>query len=264
MNHAGITHVGVNGGFLPRTSAIMCRARLIMPVPKYSVVGAMAFLREFYLPFSGIIYSPGLRTGFLSNGEISLPYMGRIEVKGTALWVCSKWFSLVGYKSLIPMSGRWLVKGIKRKAKTYVYPVEAVAYKVSSSATAVKGFAVSMAKKQFKLTGLMKHKLIAYINVRGDKAGETHLFYLARGAKSFIGKAGYSIKAINALGSKLYASMTGRIRQTADYFMGVQGQLSSNVVNFLYGLKGYIPKIAFIASVPKRFQDFVSNKRWFR
>ena len=166
--------------------------------------------------------------------------------------------------SLIPAHGRWLVKAIKRKSKIYSYPVEATAYKKVIHHLQVGGMSVSRARKLVKITGLAYVRSKYHYLVRVDRAGEVKRFLLAKGRAVLDCHSLYGVKSVLAMGSRVTHTVKGRVGQRLSQLCTVNGHLSSNVVNFLLGLQGYIPKIAFIAAVPKKYQDFISNKRWFR
>ena len=224
----------------------------------------MVYLSEAYLPIRAVIYSPASKTNILIQGVSTYLKRHDYTATGTSQWSEKDIYSAVGYKSLIPAHGRWLVKAVKRVKKSYVIPVEAVAYKTEQLGYALKGVPVTAYRGNFALQGLVEIGVKCLYFVKLDYAGEVKRFLIARGRICLDSKAFYPVRSIIAMGSRAVALVKAKLGQTQSYVYGAEGHLSSNVVNFLLALKGYVPKIAFIASVPKKYQDFVSSKRWFR
>ncbi len=235
-----------------------------MPDPKFSVEGVLVYLSEFYLPGRGVIYDPATKISFAAEGVSVYLKRHSVLAVGQAMKTASAWFSSVGYKSLIPAHGRWLVTAVKRKAKRAVYPVEASIIIPLDLYLLAKGYAVSVGKEVFKATGLVHIKAAYRFIARGDRAGETFYLLKVRGFKSFAKKCGYLAEAVSAEGQKLRHKVRGTLGQKQKLFLQATGHLGSQIVSMMYSLKGYLPKIAFVAAVPKKYQDFMTNKRWFR
>lgn len=265
MFHAGITHAGLpGGGSSPCKSAFTCCAMLKLPQPKYSTKGVLSFLHEAYLPANGFIFSPSIKWAIPARGMCIISLKSRIRAIGLTTKSDKSTFGVTGHKALIPLIGTWTVRAIKKKTHSIGYSAEGITNILLSDVFPVKGWAVLRENLPVMATGFVVGVRRLFVLVKGDKAGKVKRLIRAKGAVQKESSAVCGIRAVLATSYTAIYNLSGKIRVNFSNSVKVTGKLFSKIYNTLFGAKGYIPKIAFIASVPKRFQDFVTNKRWFR
>ena len=265
MYHVGINHVGLAGGGTSSCSSVFsCCAVLKMPTPKYSVHGVFVFLSEAYLPIEGRVFSPSVRWPIVVRGVSILRFGHLTGVCGTLTRAYNGFLAVVGDKAPIPFANRLPVKGIKRETAHRGYSVEAVTNLLYSDWLRVRGVAVSRGINLAVTKGFLIAVKKLSLKVTGDKAGSVIRFLRVRGGLQKASKSLY--KAKGSLAKLLRSAFLVKVKAqgASSTIIKVRAKLFSKVYSNLFRLQGFVPKLAFIAAVPRRFQDFVTNKRWFR
>jgi len=262
--HSGLTPVGVLTGTSVNSLTFSCCAKLIEPMPKYAVAGIRVRYDEAYLPVSGFICSSGSKVPYTAQG-ISLS-IGRhvISVEGIPQWGYAEHYLATAFTDLIPLSKGWLVKATRRGRDYSYYGVEAVSFITSKAVLIVKGASSHRFKQIYKVVSAFRNDYERYYKLRGDISGKIKKPVVLIGNLCLKTKDHYLTKGLKATGSRFVAKMSGAVGRTMKIKLKATGQLGGNRARAKFALKGLIPKMAFIASVPKRFQHFVTNKRWFR
>lgn len=233
-------------------------------MPKYSLAGLSVRYDEAYLPVGGILCTSRDLNPFAVQGVCTLLVRHFVLVIGTPLWSGRGLCIVKGFTDLIPYSLGWAVKAVREGKDFSVYSVESVTYLRSYLYHLVTGASSHAQKLAYGAVSIIRASAESKFTLKGDVSGEEKKIIMLLGAISHKAKEVYIVNGLKATGSNFVAKIKGAVGQTQKLRLKATGRLGGNIARATLAIVGLIPKIAFIASVPKRFQYFTTNKRWFR
>ena len=263
-NHVGITHVGVNGGFLPLTSTFFCNGKVIPYVPKYPVTGTKVLYRIFVMGASGTMYSPGLKLLLVMQGTNLGIAKSRYGLTGLLIKRFQRAFSSVGYLNLIHKTCGYFVNAIKRKRRVYTYSIDSQIILPGKATFIAKGSSMMLGQKAMEIKAVLLQNGRRAYAVIGDRPGVVRSVYSVLALTRAKHRISLMVKGREGQGIDAGILAKGKILRKVSLFYNAVAGLNSQNASAMFGLCGVIPAISFIAAVPKRFQSFVSTKRWFR
>ena len=264
LRHIGLTHVGASWG-INSSVLLLCHGKIIPPTPKYSASGIKAYLDECIFSSEGRLYVANTRVNYLAQGikallvkeiypataELVRPFVGNHYV--------------TGFKAMIPSSSYLISKGSCIAIHSSHYILAGACSRLFKQGVGLMtGLSVHGYKSFFDLTGFSifgKHTrfmITAAFNRSNHSKYAAHGTAYKRVRESLIVQGGLS-----RIGKSTYWAK-GAIQRSKRFCAKVGGRLVSNNVTQRFKLKGLVTTVAYIASVPVRFQKFITDKRWFR
>ena len=226
--------------------------------------GAKAFLWQEIVYACGNVYSPKDRTPLGIQGVLCYPYSNIYADEGKSIVDFSTRYSLVGYINLIVFHAPIAVTAIKKSARDIMLPVTGIldyGFAMNYCASGI----VNIGEKFFyHVKSKIQRNMLQQYSVFGDESGYVYRRFAVFGSIVAHFHSSYNVSSWLATGKNLFMSACGRVSCKELIPVKITGSLNSTSATALLALRGAISTVAYIASVPKKFQDFVTNKRWFR
>ena len=263
-NHVGLTHAGVNGGLLPASSAFLCVGEVIPPTPKFSLTGIKTLFWADIVSICGYVYSPAEVTPYNLNGAIAYPSTKYYVSKGTSTLILDASFSLVGYVSMIPYRAVMAVIATKKSMGDIRLSIEGYLKYGYKTSYLISGTKTLLAGAQFISMAIIQRTLNRRYAVCGDESGIVMRKVAMFGSLVANYKTTFNLTGCVAKGLSMAIQVLSWVSRRDSIVYKVKSSLNSESMSEGFAVKGMVSTVAYIASVPKKFQDFVTNKRWFR
>lgn len=239
MRHLSTFHVGAQGayddesdralGFIVK-GATLQKARRI-----YLSLGTKVILREYFLLQTGSVFSPNFKVIYSVGGALGYISWGYYDTWGTLQQSYSSMFSI---------------------KSTLVLP-KLLFYLVTATA---QSFYSGLYLLQSTILANYRHKLWP----TGYLEGGVRFYFKSRGR--VIAKLKKAIKISGSIvdGKKYYTKTQGVIQGSKRMVLVVKATLNSKWRSILYSVKGLSSAPFYVARIPVKLQQFITNKRWFR
>ncbi len=234
--HVGLTHVGCQDiAPLYVASYTVKGTPIYTPNIAFSICGAIIFLTDKLLTIRGRVYSPTFKSIFNVNGGMSRPRL----FKYTTLGIVKRKKEL-----------SYLINGSIPRLMNCIY-------KVISNKT-IPRYSNYFSKGILKVRNNIPYKVIASIR------GVTTKKYKVLGCIIGFFNTSLQINGNIIDGIKSYFCVDGKLSVTFSKLLKVSSRLDGKNVGRYYLVKGTNAIISYVCRVPIRFQEFITNKRWFR
>lgn len=236
MFHSGLTHVGLGIGLFSRSICIRCIGNITGKRHHiYSVRAVMAFIKENRYTLEGFIYSPTIRLFYRAKGVSCELGIKAAKVQGIIRKTMSTTYRVAGSWAT-RMSTGVIIKGNKIFSSDSIYQCVAKIRIRDKIMWSCEG----------NLHGTYRQAILSV----GRLAGAKKKVYKTVGKIVNGTKFVYAVKAISHSAKR-------------DIYRAI-GSLTSNNRAVFYLVKGSVSTIAYICSVPTKFQEFITAKRWFK
>ena len=236
MNHVGLTHVGINAGMVPNVHPIKCRAVLRAVEHKCVVVNGFVIIRKLLQSIVyGTLYSPNRMIGYKITGMMAL---------------LSKVYYLCIGKHETEMSALFFVKSTLQAVKRLRFSTTAVL--IGGRAIAYECSALIMSR--------LKHGFDVQATLHGYEATGYKVFARLKPSIRCI----YTVKSCIGNAKSMAIKVTATISTMKNITAVVKGTIENTYGQWFYTVKGMNGALAFVASVPRKMQQFLTNKRWFK
>ena len=236
MFHSGLTHVGLGIGLSSRSVCIRCVGDIIEKRHHiYSVRAAMAFIKQNGYVLAGFIYSPTTRLFYRAKG-ISC----ELETKVAR------------------------VQGVIRRTMTTTYRVTGSWATKMSTVIIAKGDKIFPFDSTYRCMAKTRIRDKMIWNSIGNLHGACRQVLLTVGRLAGAKRQAYKTVGRIVNGTRLMYSVKAVSHVAKHNVYKVIGDLASNNRAMFYLVKGAVSTIAYVCSVPTKFQEFITAKRWFK
>lgn len=262
MKHTGITHVGIGSSEAPDSTSNLPQS--LYPIG-ISHVGL----------FTGLI---GHNKGFQCKAKVRGFYRGCFALHGIPSFLRSKAYPMHGTVYTDVTSQYIEAKGICVAHRIFRYKAVSSMQTKISKHYKVSSLAILKSKDRIVLQGLIKGINDILYRTSGVIKSIEKLRYRAKAklipvvmtmytatantkAWEYIG---YCVHGLPAKGLRGVYVISSTVQRKLGQAYKLTGNLLNTVGQWLYNVKAKTNIASFITSVPKRVQEFVTNKRWFQ
>lgn len=236
MNHAGITHVGINSGLLPLNCFYKVTAR-----KQYGFNGAfnvngvlIYFMSKIFYIYSSI-YDPSFKQSFSLEGYIGVLCTNILKTKG-----------------MIRQSESLLYRATGGMAHKEIVLFKTTAFILASFSSAYALVSKIRTRGRFRLL------------IRGHANGIENVKFLVRATLRQSMSYFIPVKAIKSIKTKVSFAVNGFTTVVGNIGFKITGFLLSYNLAKVFSVKSFLSTINYIASVPNKYQNLKTDKRWYR
>lgn len=279
MDHAGLKHVGTNSEVLSSLYEFKCSGVMTQKVMHSIVVKAFAgkinntfavirgYIAEYNAKHPGVFHV-GTGSSML-YAVIPLRCIGSVMSVSTLSVKC---IADITIKSVLRYIAEALLYAANSSTKYEVVGCETVKKAIVILCTAKKK---SRAIIEYKVSSLSTRAKSKVFNVSAWLLGYGNAIYNCVSKLKSKGELRYIITSYMMCSSNVFCYVHGIVKKFSDAMYSVNSVITDAMYMYykakatisipsFYVTKGIIKTLAFVASVPYKMQEFVTNKRWFK
>lgn len=231
----GLTIIGTNSG-VPSSSIFMCKGKL--RVSSRTLFSSTGFIHIPYYTTStvvGYFFSRHNDHPFRVSGDLSVPGDTAIKTSGVI-----RQQSLVHIKAI----------GISGYPNITMAKVSAICKANYRAISRIIGVIEREQLNPIRVTAVCKANYLKAVKTIGLLVYEN--------------KAYFKITGVSATLAQSFVAVTGILGQLSITPFKIIGALANTIEHNFIRITGVVNIAAFVSSVPKKVQEFVTNKKWWR
>lgn len=233
-NHVGQWRLGTPQ-YLRQDVFFKCKGKIMADYSTFFKHTGILSIKTFaYQQIKASIFSPNIKFNIKAIGSIALPYTTQFFQSG-----------IIRQKQNIAIG----CKGLLGAGTSFIHTVSAICRANSS--------------KTMSITGVIKQSGKYYAQSTGFLLANYSSIVKSTGVLQQITKGYHNVKGILGYGVNTTMQIQGVIQQAGTVIHGCIGGLANTAGHIFITITGKINIAAFVSSVPKRIQEFYTNKRWF-
>lgn len=236
MNHVGLTHVGINAGMVPHSCGYAVRGRArCNAYARYRVNGIVSIAVSVVMTMKAMMYAPNFYILYSVKSSLAARYT---EIYGVVA------------KAQADNIYRWKAVGSLCNPASAVYAVKSVLFGGILFGYTVASKIVANSSEFIRAIGNLHGIINAPYRVVARFIPIADIVYSVHGMAGTAKSIGYAVK------STMSVTKSAAYKATAS--------LKNTIGAWYYHCTGSVKLMAYVASVPHRIQEFITNKRWFR